>query len=98
MVYLKNHTLGCYKMKIDTPKRFKEDKKSKKYKEWKKKKDKEYDDKVTEFISENWWNSKTKLEKEELLKKYKNKEVAKQRMVRFTCNLFNCKSYEILNL
>jgi len=98
MVYLKNYTLGCYKMKINTPKRFKEDKKSKKYKEWKKKKDKEYDDKVTEFISEKWWNIKNKLQKKYYLKIYKTKKVAKQRMIRFNCNIGNCKSYEILNL
>ena len=42
MVYVRSSSIGCYHVKINTPKRFKDDKK------WKKAKDKEYDEKMME--------------------------------------------------
>ena len=98
MVFVKSSTIGCYKMEIKTPKRFKEDKKSLKYKEWKNKQDKKYDDKVIEFKKEKWWNSKTPEEQEELLEMYGDEEIAKKRMLRFSGNMFSCKSFTVLNL
>jgi len=79
MVNIKSSTYPGYYMKVETPKRFKEDKKSLKFKEWKRKKEIKYDEKVNKHFEEEWWKSKTPERKKELLKMYKTVEIAKSR-------------------
>lgn len=97
MVYVRSSST-CYHMKINTPKRFKDDKKSPEYKKWKKAKDKEYDEKARDFEAEEWWNSKNEKEQKELLKKYKTKEVAKSRFLYWAVGGGTCKGYRVLKL
>jgi len=82
-------------MKIDTPKRFKKDKKSKEYRDWKTKEDEKYDKKVVNLLQDEWWDNLDNESKKELLKRYKTPEIAKIRRLRFANNIGSYKVFRV---
>jgi hypothetical protein len=95
-VYVRSETYGCFQMKIDLPKRFKDKdlKKDKEYKEWKKNKDNEFDKEVVKRDNDVWWENLTDEGKKKMLEIYPDAKKAKSRRARFISNPFPCKSFK----